>query len=203
MDKRVYTRPNKPRYLPVRQRTPHNRDTSSVAVTVNEPLCVDAATECHVTPATVAGRMVEYLGGRVGDRYLEPHGGTGQLVSSVLSTVPGAVIDVVERHVALHQYLRTRFREVPGVTVHHQCFLEYAGELVNQVCYDRIIMNPPFRQVTRHVKTALTLLDPHGGVVVALVPVTFDLPGFECLEELPADTFAHARVNTKLVYHER
>ena len=69
--------------------------------------------------------------------------------------------------------------------------------------FPRILMNPPFRDVRKHVAAALTLLGRGGHVeaatLVALVPVTFDHPEAEHLETLPPDTFSTARVHTKIV----
>ena len=80
MKKSVYTRPNKPQYIDVKKR---------LAVEIKEPaplpdpVIVDMATECHVTPKPVADRMVEYLG-PVGDFItLEPSAGTGALIEAL------------------------------------------------------------------------------------------------------------------------
>lgn len=65
-----------------------------------------------------------------------------------------------------------------------------------------VLINPPFSEVKAHIRAALSVLAP-GGVLVGLVPVTFDYPTAEELERLPSDTFAAARVNTKLIRIER
>lgn len=69
--------------------------------------------------------------------------------------------------------------------------------------YPRIIMNPPFSEVRKHIAAALTLLGRGGheahAVLVALVPTTFVHPNAETLEILPTDTFATAKVHTKII----
>ena len=63
-------------------------------------------------------------------------------------------------------------------------------------------MNPPFRELRKHVAAALSLLGRGGhdaATLVALVPVTFEHPDAEHLETLPPDTFSPARVHTKII----
>jgi hypothetical protein len=62
--------------------------------------------------------------------------------------------------------------------------------------FDAVIMNPPFRKVREHIKTALGLLKD-GGALVALVPVTFQ--GGDEIMRLDADTFSAAKVHTKII----
>ncbi|MNE94482.1 hypothetical protein D3C80_1924490 [compost metagenome] len=64
-------------------------------------------------------------------------------------------------------------------------------------------MNPPFREVKKHMNAALSLMGQGGhmeaAVLVALVPVTYNHDDAETLEYLPATTFANAKVNTKII----
>ncbi|MCG7625950.1 hypothetical protein MHM97_21530 [Epibacterium sp. Ofav1-8] len=89
-----------------------------------------------------------------------------------------------------------------GPTI-HRCFLEYADEVKGQAEFPRIIMNPPFRGVRKHITAALSLLGRGGhaepATLVALVPVTFEHPEAEHLETLTPDTFSTARVHTKII----
>lgn len=194
----VYKRPAKPLFTTVTRR----RDFE--ALTKVEPveiLAVDRATECHVTPSEVAARMAGYLG-EVGDYLtLEPSAGTGNLSRALLdSGYSPACLVQVERHNSLAARL-DRFGPVIN-----RCFLEYAEEVRGKIQFPRIIMNPPFSNVRKHIAAARSLL---GGCpraepsrLVALVPVTFDATGAETLEILSEDTFATAKVRTKVIRYE-
>lgn len=193
----VYSRPPKPMVIPVRRR----RDFEPLAKAQPvEVLAVDKATECHVTPPDVARRMVQYLG-PVGDYLtLEPSAGTGNLSRALLDAGHSQYELVqVERHISLSAGLH-RFG-----TVINRCFLEYAAEVRGRVEFPRVIMNPPFRDVRKHVAAAISLMGRGGHVeapvLVALVPITFDRDDCETLETLPPDTFATAKVHTKIIRH--
>lgn len=191
----VYTRPAKPMVIPVRRR-PDFEPLAKIAPV--EVVAVDKFTECHVTPPDVAARMVEYLG-PVGDYLtLEPSAGTGNLSRALIASghSPHELVQV-ERHIRLSAGLH------PFGTVINRCFLEYAAEVAGRVEFPRVIMNPPFSDVRKHVAAAMSLMGRGGhqepATLVALVPVTFDRDGCETLEILPPDTFATARVSTKLI----
>lgn len=191
----VYKRPDKPLRIPVRRRG----DFPPVGtVEIAEPIIVDKATECHVTPPDVAARMVEYLG-RQGDFLtLEPSAGTGNLVRALLeSGHSDCELTMVERHCGLANQLS---RLGPVI---NRCFLEYAEEARGKVAFPRVIMNPPFSAVKKHIAAALSLMGQNGhqepATLVALVPVTFEHPDAETLETLPPDTFATAKVHTKII----
>ena len=194
----VYTRPAKPLRIPVRRRA----DFEPVgAREVPEIVAVDKATECHVTPPEVARRMVRYLG-PVGDFLtLEPSAGTGNLVRALLDSGHSRYeLCTVERH---HALVEQCARAGLGVPI-QRCFLEWAEEVRGKVEFPRVLMNPPFREVGKHVAAARSLLGRggHDGppVLVALVPVTFERePGAEVLEYLDETTFATARVRTKII----
>ncbi len=196
MKKSVYSRPNKPMFIPVQRR---NSGAIPEVREIQEPLVIDRVSECHVTPADVAGRMVDYLG-RPGDlNTLEPSAGTGALVSALLASGHNPnVICAVERH---HKLARTVRRL--GVAVFEGCFLEYAERVWGRVEFPRIIMNPPFSQVRKHLKAARSLLGRNGhqgpSTLVALVTITFEHEGAETMEILPEDTFSTCRVRTKIV----
>ena len=108
---------------------------------------------------------------------------------------------LIERH---HKLAATLHSIGPTL---HRCFLDYADEARGKVEYPRVIMNPPFRDVRKHIAAALSLLGRGGhdapATLVALVPVTFDHPEAEHLETLPPDTFSTAQVHTKIIRIQR
>lgn len=191
----IYSRPNKPLTIPVRKR---GEVAPLSQIEAPEIIAVDRATECHVTPDDVAGRMVDYLGPQGDYLTLEPSAGTGQLARALLASGHSPrELTMIERH---HR-LAAMVRKI-GPTI-HGCFLEYAVEVEGRAEFPRIIMNPPFREVRKHIAAALSLLGRAGhaepATLVALVPVTFDHPEAEHLETLPPDTFSLARVHTKII----
>jgi hypothetical protein len=199
MRKEVYTMKRAPGFVPVKRR----EDFAALdAAPVPQVIAVDRATECHVTPPDVAARMVRYLG-RVGDfQTLEPSAGTGNLAQALLDSGHSPCeLTLIERH---HKLCATLYRFKCGIW--NRCFLEYAAEATGKIEFARIIMNPPFKAVRQHIAAARGLLGRDGhdepARLVALVPVTFDAPGMQTLEHLPADTFANAQVHTKLIRFE-
>ncbi|MEM8561511.1 MAG: methyltransferase type 11 [Pseudomonadota bacterium] len=208
MDASVYKRPNKPKRVIVKDRS---RSAPCALPELPELITVDSATECHVTPPGVADSMVDYL--MEPSRYsgdvltLEPHGGTGNLVQALYNADQSPIeLVIIERYLGLCQAMRERFpgeRYKGGVDPLHVCFLEYAETAQRMVTFPRIIMNPPFKQAKRHVNAALSLLGRGGhdfpACLVALVPVTYQHDEAETLETLPNDTFASAKVYTKIV----
>lgn len=191
----IYFRPNKPLTIPVRKR---GEVAPLSQIEAPEIIAVDRATECHVTPDDVAGRMVDYLGPQGDYLTLEPSAGTGQLARALLAFGHSPrELTMIERH---HQ-LAAMTRKI-GPTI-HGCFLDYADEVKGRAAFPRIIMNPPFREVRKHIAAALSLLGRAGhaepATLVALVPVTFEHPEAEHLETLPPETFSLARVHTKII----
>lgn len=193
MDTSVYRRPQKPlrSSLSITKKSVVMKDVAEVA----KPVTVHTSTECHVTPLNESDLMASYLVDMIGTegKILEPQCGTGNLVGALLRQgVQAENIYAVERHYDLKQVTQDTY----GISVHHTCFLEFADEC--QVSFDGILCNPPFRSVLKHMKAAEKLLVP-GGVIVALVPISFNREGYSDLEELPVDVFPTAKVNTKLV----
>lgn len=195
----IYTRPNKPLKIPVRKRrdAPHLEQ-----IDAPEIVTVDKFTECHVTPDDVARRMVEYLGPQGDYLTLEPSAGTGQLVRALLASGHSSnELTMIERHTKLAAGL---YQYGP---VLNRCFLEYAEEVQGRAYFPRIIINPPFKQVRKHIAAALSLLGRGGhqepATLVALVPITFEHDDAEHLETLGADTFRTAKVHTKIVRFQK
>ncbi len=189
MNPSAYTRPNKPSAVLVTRR----RDKTAQPVDVPQLIAVDARTECHVTPQDVAARMVQYLQLEGGETVLEPSAGTGNLVAALLGAgCPASDITGIELHHALATTARARFAGEVAIT--QMDFLDvYSGDT-----FDRVLMNPPFRAVKKHIARAVQALNP-GGVCVALVPAPFRWDGAETLETLAPDTFSSAKVYTKLI----
>lgn len=195
----MYARPNKPKTMTVKNR----RGAPTVAhFEIPEILEVDSFTECHVTPSEVAQRMVDYLDVGLGLSYCEPQAGTGQLLEALIDVVgDNDSITAIERHIRLSQHVEKRFKLIDCLNVVNTCFLEYCQEHPGAE-FDRILMNPPFKKVMAHMSAAIDLLNP-GGVLVAIVPVTYQHPEAEELERLPNDTFSSAAVWTKLIRIEK
>ena len=186
----VYKMPRRPMPITVKRRVDFDKIE---AAAVPEIVTVDKFTECHVTPPEVATRMAIYLGNGGDYLTLEPSAGTGNLTRALLSAGYSArYIVQVERHWKLAQSL-----PMPDHVV-NQCFLEYAAEVAGKAQFARVIMNPPFSDVRKHVAAAKGLL-ADGGTLVALVPVTFQSDGMETLEHLADDTFSTAKVRTKII----
>lgn len=191
----LYSRPNKPRFVSVKQRDDFAPIAKAEPI---EIIAVDKATECHVTPDDVADRMVGYLGPTGDYLTLEPSAGTGQLTKALLRSGHSQFeLTQIERHIKLAAGLH-KFGPVIN-----RCFLEYAADANGKVEFPRVIMNPPFREVRKHIAAALSLMGRNGHecapCLVALVPVTFEHSGAELLEVLSPDTFATAKVNTKII----
>lgn len=197
MKKSVYQRPDKPMFLDVK---PRRQREAVQEINLPTPVYVDAVTECHVTPEPVSDRMVSYLDAAADDLTLEPSAGTGALVKALLRAghKPSELI-AVERHSRLASSLNFE-----GIEVHNDCFLKWARKVKGKGEFQRIIMNPPFSKVRQHIKAALSLLScSKSAALVALVPITFKHEDAQTMEELPADTFSAAKVNTKIIRIER
>lgn len=146
--------------------------------------------------------MVKYLGPQGDFLTLEPSAGTGQLTKALLAAGHSRhELTQVERHTGLASRLH-RFGPVIN-----RCFLEWAAEVTNRVEYPRIIMNPPFSEVRKHIAAAFSLLGRGGhqepAVLVALVPISFNHSSADTLEILPPDTFATTKVHTKIIRIEK
>lgn len=204
MDSSVYVRPNKPKHVTAPEKVELEPIEFSEAP---KPVVVHASTECHVTPPAIAERMVELLELESDDKVLEPSGGTGNLVQAVKAVGHQADdITIVEREYSLVQALLQRFcsADCDGVVplVHHEDFLSWAEARYNAgYRYEKIIMNPPFKQVKAHMEAARKLLR-FTGVLIAVVPTSFDHPSYEEVETLPSDTFSTCKVFTKIVRYE-
>ena len=178
----------------VRRLVVHRRERREAPeAEIIKPLAVDYRTQCHVTPSDPAAYMAECLNIKAGDSILEPHAGTGNLLQAVFDE--GADIEQVRAVEINSQLIGATLDRFPELICHQADFLKWAKTAPR---FDKIIMNPPFSNYKLHVSTALDLLKP-GGVLVALLPVTFNWEGFETLDELDSETFSSAKVRTKIV----
>lgn len=194
MDASVYSRPNKPKTIHVRDR--RFQEPVTAPESIPEPIILDRHTECHVTPENVCDRMVRYLELAEGDTVLEPEFGTGNLINAVLKAgIDARQVTGVERHQVLFSKVAQRFTDRP-LNLVNGCFLAWSENQESR--FSKIIMNPPFRQVRKHMNAALSLLSDDG-VLVALVPTTYRHERMSVLETLDRDTFAYAKVMTKLI----
>lgn len=197
----IYTRPNKPLTIEVRQRKRGSELLPRIAaglqsISDQAPLAVDSATECHVTPEAQAVALCEYSSF---DRYesidlLEPSAGTGKIVTAAQNYFPNARFMAVERHYRLFERLSDLFCD-QSIRLVNGCFLEASNSLL--ASFDLVLMNPPFKNVRKHIEAAISCLKS-GGELVAIVPVTFDHPEAETLEVLGA-VFANTNVITKII----
>lgn len=132
---------------------------------------------------------------------LEPSAGIGNLVQAVMDI--GSEYDhefdfkIIERHYSLVEILKQKFDKYQGYGINQDCFLDYS-DVIKHRKFERIIMNPPFSNVRKHMAAAIDLMG-EGSVLIALVPVTYKHPEAETLENLGPDTFASAKVHTKII----
>lgn len=194
MDRSLYVRPNKPKFIPVTKRARDFAPSGGQPVPV-EILAVDRATECHVTPAATGSQMVDYLDLFDGCKVLEPQCGTGNLIAAIIESGYSVRVQGVERHCDLFDACSRRFSQ-QDIRLHHGCFIEFSKNTWEK--YDRILTNPPFRKTKEHIAASLSLLAV-GGIMVALVPITFEHPDAVILEILERGLFASTDVHTKLV----
>lgn len=157
-----------------------------------------ADSQLFVSPEPVCDRLVTLADIRPGNRVLEPNAGTGAILRAILAAQPAARCECVEINYELVQHLESAF---PGVPVSCGDFLSYQPAEP----YDRIIMNPPFRNGAdlKHIRHALTMLSPGG----CLVAVCTNGPRQQRElykmavhhEELPRGTFSYTDVSTMIV----
>lgn len=188
----AYQNPAGPRTLTVTKRGRREAPEQELPAVV----AVSSRTECHVTPSKVADYMADCLEICASDSILEPHAGTGNLLQAVFDA--GAIIEQVLAVEINSQLLEATRQRFPELVSYQTDFLEWAKTARK---FNKIIMNPPFSNYKQHIKAAVGLLEV-GGVLVALVPASFNAEGFEVLDELNADTFAAAKVRTKIVKFE-
>jgi phospholipid N-methyltransferase len=206
MNNTCFTRPKKP----LTCKRP-DFDIPIPIVDINAPklLTVDRGTECHTTPDHVADLMVSYLDyehatiNAAASSVLEPHAGTGQLVAAMLRAgIMGGYINTIEKHQKLVKHMRDRFKDT-FVTINQGDFLTDFDDFKHSpgdLCFgeDRIICNPPFKNIVAHMDQVFKCLKP-GGLAICLVPISYKKLEHDVLEELDNNTFSYAKVNTKII----
>lgn len=199
MNSNIYVRPDKPLRMPVRKRQLVSTDIGEQGHKSEDVIFVHAASECHVTPNHIAKKMIDYavdFGADIYDIWCDPESGTGNILKAIQDHgVPNCKLFGVEIDFGLVTHSKKRLNMV---NIYHECFLEFTKRAVPNRKVDVIIMNPPFRQTSKHINSALSLLG-ETGVCIALVPTTFNHDDCIELEPLSNDTFANAKVNTKIV----
>lgn len=155
--------PTQPLSSPGPQPAPKNPVKAVLEEHLAKGVKVVVADQLYPTPAPVVTRMLEAAELKPGLRILEPSAGTGAIMQALAdSGVDMHNVEAVELNHDLVAELQTRF---PCVS--QGDFLEYGTHAVSR--FDRILMNPPFKNGAdiRHIKHALTLLNP-GGILVAM-----------------------------------
>lgn len=190
MNKNIYKRPEKPLSVPVKKRASHQVDNAEINI-----MSVHRSTECHVTPPKIAARMAEYLNLDDGLRVLEPQAGTANLCVACFEQGFDIHLTAIELNNTLFNVTSNRLLKQNAAVI-NRCFLEYASH--NRMPFDRIITNPPFSEVKKHINACLDLL-AEDGEMVALVPVTFNHTRAEHLVSLDKDSFSLTSVSTKLI----
>ena len=114
------------------------------------------------TPPDLAALMAEYLKPHPLDRVLEPSAGTGSLIDAVIEFGEVEQIHAIEISHALSENLRAKYHSA----VCHTSNLDFL-KIEPHRSYDKIIMNPPFRngEDINHTKHALSFLRPSGRLV--------------------------------------
>ncbi len=195
MEASIYTRPDKPMFIPVTRWDERRPQNEIKPLTVPEPaLVLHVSSQCFVTPPEVAERMVDYANLEPGQLVYDPEAGTGNLLQAVLTHGPVVTLMGNELQQSLVEYMRKRFAG-QNITLTQGDFLEQSG-----LCVDRIIMNPPYskRQAYYHVAHARKCLTDNV-VIIACVPVTFQVDGMYEIERLPPGAFAGTDVVTKII----
>jgi phospholipid N-methyltransferase len=200
MDRSLFKRPDKPLVC-----ARPNFDIKAPVVDIKQPklISVDSSTECHTTPSSIAARMVDYLDIQpatlttASSSILEPHGGTGQLVQALLDRgVLGGWINTVELNHKLCDFMSERFQDSYVNINQGSIFDDHFDSFVQK--YDRIICNPPFRSVVKHIDRIYSFLSIRG-VAICLVPIAYKKIEHKTLEVLSAETFLNCQVDTKII----
>jgi phospholipid N-methyltransferase len=201
MNNSCFIRPNKPMTCAVLDFS-NIKKPDEFNIKIPKLIAVDKSTQCHVTPAQVAGRMVEYLDyehatiNKAAMSILEPHAGTGQLVQACMDAgILRSNILAIELNHTLVNVLNDKF--APFLCVNQGDFLEHDISDPENL-EDRIICNPPFSNVVKHIDKVYKCLKS-GGLAVCLVPISYNKIVHEVLEVLPVDTFASCKVSTKII----
>lgn len=175
---------------------PHDvRETLNIGAESVEVVNVQQTFQAFDTPPGVASQMMVLADLTCGDKVLEPSAGTGNLVQAALSH--GIFRDDI---VAVE--IDPRKAKTLNCKTICADFLTCNGDLGK---FDRVLMNPPFTsgQDVKHIKHALTFLEP-GGRLVAICsggPKAKDAlePLASHWEELPEGAFSESGTGVKTI----
>lgn len=159
---------------------------------------IHADSQLFISPDPLCGKLVAFAGIQTGHRVLEPNAGTGAILRAVLAAEPAAHCECVELNQSLAQHLKSAF---PAVSVNCSDFLSFRASAP----YDRIIMNPPFRNAAdlKHIRHALTMLAPGGRLVAVCTNgprqqrALLEIASHH--ETLPRGTFSYTDVSAMIV----
>jgi phospholipid N-methyltransferase len=191
MNLSVYTRPKKPLLCKEFDFSIKNPMLeNNVELSKTKLIAVDSSTECHTTPDQVADYMAECLDYETGLTLCEPHAGTGQLIAALVrENIDIDLIKAYELNFSLCDFVKNRFSDL---SIEQGDFLE-----VNE-SFDRIICNPPFKKIIKHVDHVYQCLNK-GGIAICLVPVTYKKINHEIIDILDENTFLNCKVRTKII----
>lgn len=174
-----------------------------MAESLRQGVTVVSAPQLFETPPDLAARMVELAKPGQGDRILEPSAGTGRILAAILKRDNCAKVQAVEINLALADSLRERWgRGNYNVAIRCCDFLAQDGNLGE---FDRILMNPPFRngEDIKHILHARGMLAPGGWLVAICANGSRQqaklMPEADEWEELPEGTFAGTNVRAALL----
>lgn len=196
-----------------REKTEKEIEFQNLKKTLKEGIQVVSAPQLFPTPKEVAALMVSYLEVEDQSTILEPSAGSGSLLNALDELAPiSGDITAIEINYNLAEHLKTNF---PLVNVVCDDFLSIQPAREGNCSlilkdlplafYDRVIMNPPFKngEDIKHIQHALKFLH-RGGVLVALCAdgprqKTALEPLAELWEPLPAGSFKEQGTNVNVV----
>ncbi len=116
------------------------------------------------TPKDVVRTMLDRAHLESGLHVLEPSAGSGHIADAIRERCPGAVLECVEPNYRLRELLALKGHKLVAHTLE--------GPEMDSALYDRIIMNPPFENLTdvNHVRIAYWLLRKNGLLVAIMAP---------------------------------
>lgn len=140
-------------------------DRITDAVTTGQVLDPKKEFQFFETPVELAERMVNMAAIGKGHAVLEPSAGKGRIVNAITLMAPYRLSATA---VEIQPSLIAVLKQLACDSVVHADFLAFHG----MPGYDRIIMNPPFRngQDTSHVLHAWDMLNPGGRLVAITSP---------------------------------
>lgn len=167
------------------------------------------ANQLFPTPVDLARRMVDEADIQASHSILEPSAGTGRILDAIFESAPSAAVFAVEINSKLAQTLANRFA-TPGDRANGICSTVLEGDFLEMQrpqlgTFDRILMNPPFEKGSdiRHIKHALTLLNPGGRLVAICADGPRQRAALELLAEtwepLPSGTFTESGTGVNVV----